>query len=189
MPIIDIGIAATADDGHRDDNPGFTTASLQAGQNTALVRFTFFRFDAVTIPNPARIDVAHIVLEQTGGAAGTVLTNIVGIDEDDHAAPTNNATWVTDHSAHTSASVTWDFAQSASGSVNTPSIVSVIQEIVDRAGWATTQAIGIHIDDDGSADNDWQGWEDFEDAGTAHAVLHVEYEEPSAGRMLLLGVA
>lgn len=189
MPTLDLSPAVTGDDGVRTSG-AFSTSILRSGDVAANDQFAWLRFSGATIPAGASITVAHITLTRTANGAGTVLTNIFGIAEDNHVAPTNEATWVTDHGIHTVAFVAWDFASAATGTHQTPSLVSIIQELVDRPGWVSGNAIGIHIDDDSSVGGVFQTWEDFEAAGTAHAVLHIEYTEASdsAGRLLLLGV-
>jgi hypothetical protein len=145
----------------------------------------WWRFSNVTVSAGATIDVAYLTLTVLSNVLGSVMSNIAAIDEDDHTAPTNQGEWDTDHAAHTTAVVTWDFESvAAPASQQTPSLVAIIQEIIDRAGWASGQAIGIHIDNDGTvADpgNTRQVWVDVE--GTPNeAILHIEYTvvEPTA---------
>lgn len=174
-PTLDRQISAGADDGNRliaADSFSSSTAVTAGDAGAADDTNAWYRFPNITIANAATIDVAHITQTRVAGGSGTVLTNIFAVAEDDHVAPTTGGEWDTDHGIHTSG-ITWDFAQSDTGIHNTPSIVTPIQAIINRGGWATGQAIGIHIDDDGSANSVRQEWDDAE--GTTAASLHIEY--------------
>src|SRR3989344_4825043 len=113
-----------------EDDPGNSTYSYNG----------WFRFTNITIPQGAIISSATLTVRTTTNTfgSGTANTTIRGVDEDNHIAPTNTATWQGDHSIHTSASVTWNFSViDAYNSVLTSSnIASVIQEIVGRPGWS-----------------------------------------------------
>lgn len=175
MPTLDLKPLATADDGSRSDAGVWSGTAVLVGVSGGIVRHSWFRFPAATIPQGATINVAHIILTAVNETGTNVASVIAGVDEDDHAAPTDDATWVTDHGIHTTATVQWDFANIASGTIQTPSLVAIIQEIVNRAGWASGNDIGIHIDDDGTAAANFQTFEDFGAAGTGEAILHIEY--------------
>jgi hypothetical protein len=94
------------------------------------------------------------VLEFDGMGTSTfpydVYSHIYGVDEDNHVAPTTFSEWSTDHSAHTTANVEWNFTPlpNVHDAVVAPDIVSIVQEIVDRTNWVSGNAIGLHIDRD-----------------------------------------
>lgn len=175
MPTLDIGHAANANMGNVNfEDSGFNTL---AAFGTAWLgddgdqQHEWIRFPNVTIPQGAVITVAYVTLSgvTVPSNSGTILSNIFGVDEDDHAAPTSFATWSTDHGLHTTATVVWDFATGAGSTRQTPSLVSIIQEIVDRGGWSSGNAIGIHLDNDGTA-------EDVILSATG-ATLHIEWAD------------
>lgn len=173
MATLEVSPVVTADDGLR---PSFSPNGNPVIGTDGTPRNSWFRFPGVTIPQGSTIDVAYLVINESAAAAGAVLSNLFGIDEDNHVAPINDAGWVTDHALHTSASVAWDFtAANTNADRQSPSIVSIIQEIVDRPGWVSGNAIGIHQDDDGTTSTFRQIWDDVEDANPA--VLHIEYTE------------
>ena len=152
-------IAANADDYfHRtDDSAWFDNTDLFIGDwSPAGNKFhSCFRFDGVTIPNGATITSAVINLRtQVSGKSGTILAKISAVDEDDPAAATNDATCDTDDAARTTAQVDWDFSiiDANDSALQTADFTSVIQELVDRVGWASGQAMLIHIEDDGTND-------------------------------------
>lgn len=186
MATLDVSPVVAGDDGQRNTSgTPFSTVSTRVGQaGDLVVRHAWWRFPGVTIAPGATIDVAHIVLVRIANGAGTVLSNVFGVDEDNHVAPTNAAGWDVDHGIHTTASVAFDFATAASGTHQTPSIVAIIQELVDRVGWASGNAIGIHCDDDGTVSPGNQTWDYVDDATPVPAVLHIEYTEAASDQSL-----
>jgi len=182
-PILDIPITVNADD-NQDDSSTFST-----GFTTGLLGFAFTVnqhlvlawSDGVDVPPGSIIDVAYVtfVADDVGSfVAGSVLSDIFGVDEDDHVPPTTHAQWSTDHGLHTTATTVWDFTAQASGSLQTPSIVGIIQEIIDRAGWASGNRIGLHIDDGGTV-SACQEVAYNEHATLASPILHIEFTPPS----------
>jgi hypothetical protein len=120
------------------------------------------RFTNVTIPPGSVITAAYLTLRARLSESGTAcLTRISAEDVDD--APTfadDLAVFITRWNARTAARVNWDNIPNwtADTNYNSPEIKTVIQEIVDRAGWASGNDIVIF-------------WEDFEDRST-HAVCN-----------------
>jgi len=193
MPTLDRSITTGSDDVEAEPAvSGFepTFEQVWLGNSTAEGIFHgSFRFPNITVPAASTIDVAYITFEAVddfgGGTEGTVSTNIYGVDEDNSAAPTTFAQWSTDHGLHTTAVVTWDFTKDRSGTVVTTSIVSIIQEIIDRGGWASGNAIQVHVDDDGSATDRYQEVAAVEHPSAAAAILHIEYTEAGGGGYLV----
>jgi hypothetical protein len=182
-PTVSVDPTAGSDDGDVEEGIAIYITDTEAwlGNDNPDPISSWRRFPGVTVPNGATIDVAYITqISNTGGYAGSILSNIYGVDEDNHTAPTTLGEWNTDHGIHTTASVAYDFTViNANGtSMQTPSIVSIIQEIVDRGSWASGNAIGIHIDDDGTTTSGvWQLWASYENGSRAPANLHIEYTE------------
>lgn len=115
------------------------------------------RFTNITIPQGATINGAHLTLKAASSYSGTDCnTRISAEDVDD--APTfadDKAAFDARWAARTTARVDWDnIPEWTPGTdYNSPEIKTVIQEIVDRGGWASGQAIVIF-------------WEDYEDRST-----------------------
>lgn len=185
MPTLDLSVAAGADDGHIIDDLAEihpTEQFLFWGMhwlNDDEFAHAWLRFTGGP-PQGATITAAYLELIATDegadeGIGDPILSNIYGIDEDSSAAPTTYAQMVTDHGLHTTAVVAWDFTGLGSGTLTSPSIVSIIQEIVDRPSYDGT--IQLHLDDDGTApagDQRLQCVASFEDA-LAAPLLHIEY--------------
>ena len=109
------------------------------------------RFTNIGIPQGATINSAYLKIKAYNTQSGTVVySNIKGEDVD-------NATQITsqyefDTRERTSAFVAWDNIGGWTYDVwyTSPDIKSVIQEIVDRAEWASGNAMNIFWEDDGS---------------------------------------
>jgi|SaaInlLV_10m_DNA_2_1039722.scaffolds.fasta_scaffold00542_4 hypothetical protein len=107
------------------------------------------RFQSVTIPNAATILTATITgTSEDNSGSNTLRTKVWGIDEDDTGIMTSDPTGRT----KTTASADWDVANPGSGgpTFTSPSLVSIVQEIVDRGGWSSGNSMGFIIDDDSS---------------------------------------
>jgi MSHA biogenesis protein MshQ len=141
-------IQAGADDGYeRVDNTtwyGVQTYEY-VGITGGITWHGGFRWDSVTIPNGATIDSAYLTFYWNGADhyGSTVVLNVQAWDHDD--APqfdnTNRPSTVT----RTTASVSWSVANPGThpATKTSPDIKSVIKEIVDRAGWASGNAINL----------------------------------------------
>ncbi len=116
------------------------------------------RFTNITIPQGATITGAYLTLMAAFTQnAVNVKSRISAEDVDDAITfADDRAAFDTRWGLRTTARVDWDDIESwtAGSSYDSPSIVSVIQEIVDRGGWVGGQDMVIF-------------WDDFEDR-TAH---------------------
>lgn len=110
------------------------------------------RFPSVSIPQGSAISSAVLTLYSYGSNSGTVCkVKIYGNDVDNAVAPTTHAE--AQGLALTSASVSWSGigAWTAGNGYDTPDLSAIIQEIVDRPGWSSGNALQIIIHDDGSS--------------------------------------
>ena len=176
-------IAAGGDDGYVT-TAAFSNAAAYVliGAATAVNTIdAFFRFDNVAIPAGAIITEARVIFHSDRMAkSDTMRTNIAAEDADDPAAPINKAD--VDGRVRTTASVAWDFVTNWITSFDyiTPDISAVIQEVVDRGGWASSNAIIIFVDDDGSDLGAYRGMHSRDASATACASLAVNYTSPGS---------
>lgn len=149
----DASVAAGADDGYIRTGPDdfYNAANLVAG-NWAGVLYDFWcRFDGVTVPAGATIEDVYLTFQawtEGGDGVGTK-TNIYCEAADDPAAPANYGD--ADGRTRTTAFSAWDdydFPDNTND-YDTPSFVTALQEVIDRPGWASGQAIQVFVDDDG----------------------------------------
>lgn len=171
MPTVQIDIVNTDDDVQEAVGIALDNSSVVCGFNSGFgVAFAGgVRFRSVGVPQGATINSATITF-QIDNVTGTPNTTIYGIDVDDVAVwsdPGNLPSAAT----KTTASATGPTA-TGSQQVN---VASIVQEIVDRAGWASGNDMAFAgIDNAGSGDNFWVA-EDLADAGGNEARLDIDY--------------
>jgi len=151
-PAVTFTPAANGDDKHAQGATGnvvdFGTVIIGSTDATEYGDDGIFRFPNVTIPQGATIHNAALILTVYDGYGGAQ-TTIYG-DAADNSAQVSNGT---DYSTRTltSASVAWTLPGSpATNRVNgeediSPNIASIIQEIVNRPGWASGNAISLFV--------------------------------------------
>lgn len=112
--------------------------------NTYYGRYSFyhayFRFVNVGVPQGSTISSAYLILEVPASPAGYPASDgdtfrIAGYDSDDVSQPSTGSDGA--HSLHTSATVDGWQLRSDEGITTSPDIKTIIQEIVDRAGWSS----------------------------------------------------
>lgn len=155
MSTLEISIAAEADDGYLypTTDSFFDSTGVQAilGSDDpgggAREAAGWFRF-VVPIPNSADISTAYMKSYVNSCGAGVHL-KIYAEDQDNPAATSDAADFFA--ATLTTAAVDWDPASTdITGVFNGPEIKTVIQEIVDRAGWASGNAIQLMVRNDAS---------------------------------------
>jgi hypothetical protein len=138
-----------------------------------------FRFQSVAIPAGATIDSAVLQLYMPTAAEDLVYVDIYGEDVDDSAAFTTGSNNISGRTL-TTAKVDWDTANAGAPAwIDSPDISAIIQEIVDRPGWASGQDLAIILDLQSGVDMDVRMWDYTGNAYGARLVL--SYTEAAAG--------
>jgi hypothetical protein len=132
------------------------------------------RFNEVAIPQGASISNAYVQFQVDATASGTTSLTIEG-EATDHAGTFGMATNNISSRSRTSAAVPWapvPWATSgeAGPDQRTPDLAAVIQEIVNRGGWASGNSLVIIITGTGERVAD-----SFDGVPAAAPLLHVEY--------------
>lgn len=169
MATVQVKITDTADDGYEYQSE-LVTGGVAAGFDGSDEAIAFLRFLNVAVPQGATIDSATLTLNITT-VEGTPNTTLYGVDADDAAAfadPGNMPLAAT----KTTASADPDPAGTGSKVIT---ITSIVQEIVNRVGWTSGNAMAfVGVNSAGSGSNYWFA-EDLEEAGTAEATLDITY--------------
>lgn len=146
MPDIHFEPAASADDGFIFTNPSSfnnTEAYSWIGGTTAVrIHEAFTRYRNVTIPAGATIDYAYFDYLIYSGDTGNINLRIYGCDEDNSAAVTSYA----DYNAKTLTTAYTDWTITCPVDydwLDSEEITDIVQEIIDRPGWASGNAIQI----------------------------------------------
>lgn len=160
----------TSDTAFNNDNV-FVLAGADAADKSLNA---FALFDPVNIPNGATIDVAYMVVTARHlGSTGNQNLDVSMEDADDPATPVNVGDL--NGRVHT-AKVAWDDEDFVIDvPENTPSIVTAIQTIVDRVGWASGQAMLGFIFDDDSGTDEFINLYSYDNDPNKVITLHVEW--------------
>lgn len=178
---IDQYIAAGADDAEEasDTTMEITGNDLDLNQTTPAT-YVGLWFDGVSVAQGATITAGHIGFTARGDSSdGTPDMTIDAEDSDDAPAITSTNADISGRTG-TTASVTWSSIPSWSDEVayQTDDISSVIQEIVDRGGWASGNAMLFRFYRDGSGDKRvaWsvEGADGNSKPSTYYPKLHIE---------------
>jgi len=136
------------------------------------------RFLNVTIPKDATILTAKLSLKcVNNGSATTCSVKIYAEDVDDAATFTDESNF--DGRAKTPvAGISWSNIPSwTSGQwYDSPSIVTAIQNVVNRAGWVSGQDMAVLIFDDGSDEGAARFFTSYDEENAGAAKLVITYE-------------
>ena len=141
-------IIAASDDGSEETFPGECSSfPFMFSRNTHFLhrcRFIGLRFAGVTIAQGTPIGSAFIDLRAAFSDSGGASNTIVGQAVDDAAPLTGFNGFSNDISSRvpTTAFKNWSIPNFTNGNTfSTPDIKNIVQEIVDRPGWASGQAM------------------------------------------------
>ena len=188
-------VGASTDDCMRlKSGAGFflTGNAIESGANGA-VNYQYgsgMRFTNITILKGSTIDSAKLTLTDIAGNSGTVCRTRISAEDVDDAITfaDDGAAFDTRWAARTTARVDWDgiAAWTVNLEYDSPEIKTVIQEIIDRDGWASGQDMVIFWDDfddrsdhNSNANREGYAW-DSTPAKTAKLVI--TWTEPVATR-------
>jgi hypothetical protein len=137
-----------------------------------------FRFTSVTVPKGSVITSSYLKAVTYFNIYTTPNLKIAGIDEDNTATMTSDPTGRT----KTTAQIDWDISgDPAEDTVLTsPDIKTIVQEIIDRASWASGNAMGFIISNDGGSEFDTEWFYDYSDDPTKAFYIEINYVAPSA---------
>lgn len=144
--------AVSGDDGHWLGTGQFYGGNIQMylGRSTTSY-YGFVRCPNVTIPQGVTITSAYIrFIAQASDSSTVVNVNIYFNNIDDAIAPTSAAEG---NALACTTAVAWDNIGSWSdgNQYNSPSLVSILQSVVNRTGWSSGNAIQVIIKDNGSS--------------------------------------
>lgn len=167
-------ISASDDDAYETlgGTMSVTANYLSAGYDGYYVGL---RFQNVTIPQGSTINSASFSAYYYTAQAGITVT-IYGNDVDNAGVFTTTSGNISGRTA-TTASVAWNFSIASSAWNTSPDIASIIQEIVDRPGWASGNAICILALETGTTN--FGRWEAWDYTGTNHATITINYSPPT----------
>ncbi len=171
-PTINAEISYNIDDAATTIDTIFDTSSanLVAGTHAYGDNWVGFRFRNIIIPNAAVITTATLGV-YVNNDNGSAHLDVYGDDQDD--ADTWSSGEVKGH-ATTTAVTAFDNPGTGSKSID---VTAQVQEIVDRAGWVSGNAMRFSIRYAGGGGTNYIGLDAREKSGSNHATLSIEYED------------
>jgi hypothetical protein len=168
-------VKASADDAEQ----GSSSTNLTSTDLELLVDSTLqtvgLRFAGVTVPRGATITKAYVQFTADRSTSSAVTLTVNGQAADNAAAFTTSSNSVSSR-PRTTVKVVWPPAAWSSGTrgpaQQTPNLSGVVQEIVNRAGWVSGNAIAVVISGSGTASRVATS---FDGSGAAAPALHVEW--------------
>jgi len=178
LPTINIYINSSANDGEWFSNGDFDNYNTWAnvGKTTSVRRASaFLRFTNVNIPQGATILNAYLVLPaRYSNSSTTVNLKIYGNDVDNAVAPTS---YSEAEALVLTSGVEWNNVGpwTQDSWYYSPSVVSIIQQIVNRAGWVSGNALMIIIKDNDSSGYAYRPIKTYDYDGVNRPRLTIEY--------------
>lgn len=170
-----------------NNNDSSSINSLNFYVNTTIIGYDGSRYQAglrytnVTIPKNSTINSATIDVKAQGNSnSRTCVIYAVASD--------NTAVWDSsnrpDNASRTTASVSWSVPTFSTGTTyTTPDIKSVIQEVVNRAGWSSGNALSVLII---TADSNTPAKQitDYNDDPASAAIITIDYTPAASNHFL-----
>ena len=173
---------ANADSGKIYWGSGFSTGEIQLGRDLNQPASGFCRFPSVNIAPGKKIRHAYVKLYLKSVRNESINLTIDGNDVDNATAPTSYAEF--NSLVHTTASVqysTGSFGGNSNESVNDlvtiVDIAPVVQEIIDRAGWSSGNAITIIFNGDSGNNPRYCEFHSYESSNTYCPELIIAYDD------------
>lgn len=158
-------ISQSSDDAD-ESTLSLTSSDMDIAQSAVALRFT-----QLAIPQGATIATAYIEFTAEANKSGSYSVTVEGVDVDDAStfSASQNLSLLTrtTENATMSGSTSWTLDET----YNSPSLVDIVQEIVDRSGWASNNDMAFIINT-GSGDRDAYS---YDNDPTKAAKLVVEY--------------
>lgn len=161
-----------------DDGYAYSTTFNNSDARVLIGRIadptrSFFRMQNVTIPRGSLINSATVTIKANGDRGDNINIYVAASAEDNAAAPANY-TEVLGKTLTTAKSSLWSFTTSGTSTHTSPSLTSVIQEIVNRSGWNSGNSLLLIFYDNG-ANNDYSYIYSYEGSSTNCATLTIDY--------------
>lgn len=182
MTILNRQVAASEDDAFENSSGVVTLNATAVGILDIANEWGIFRFQNVTIPQGSTITSAIFEGMPNDAANDEPNCPMFCEDVDNSAQPTTGANDISSR-ARTTATVTWNSADlGADGSTffAAPDIAALVQEVIDRPGWVSGNALSVIIQSAGDAARDLalQAW----DTNPAQAAkLTIDYTAAGGG--------
>jgi Tfp pilus assembly protein FimT len=166
---ISVSVSQSSDDAD-ESTTSITSSDLDFAQSTVAVRF-----NNLDIPQGANIVTAYIEFTAEANKSGNYAFTVEGVDVDNVSTFSNGQNLNSLARTSASANMSGDENWVAESKYNSPSLTTIVQEIVNRSGWDPTNSMAF-IFNTGSGDRDAYSYDN--NAGKAPRLV-IEYEPSS----------
>jgi hypothetical protein len=147
-------VTAGVDDGYsKHDGSSFGNSGNSGffGDIASVSWRAFFRVDNVTVPTESTITSAILRIRCSTTTSSTTVNVLVHCEAADDPATPSDGTDLIGRSLTTGTA--WSAVESMTGGsyYDSPDILDEVQEVIDRGGWSSGQALIIHVLDNGSS--------------------------------------
>lgn len=137
-----IGDSEEADDGTGFDS-GSNFITIEASVTASIRKNSAFRFTNVVVPNGIKIISAVMYIQAVDTIDDDMSATIYGENVDDSVDFTTNPK--ISNRQKTDATISWDIDSAGTDTIVSPDISTIIQEIINRAGWVSGNAITMIV--------------------------------------------
>ena len=183
MTTLDLQVSASTDDAYERGNGTFddtaTTIRVTSNSNSSNQFHGACRWDNVTVPAGATIDTAYIEMYVDTTGADDPNFTLYGNDEDDPGA-------ITDILGLTQTTASASYVTTGTGAGwygSGVEIKTIIQDIIDRAGWASGNAIVLIMWANSDTTENFI-FQSYDGTPSNAAKLHIEYTAAATGSMV-----
>ena len=172
-------VLAGADDGYWAGSWSNNSSSGGIGANFfGNDVYSAWRFNNVTIPQGAVITSAVLTLKASETKSDNITFKVFGIDEDDTADFSSDP----GGRSKTTANADWNINGQTIETEYTKDVTAIVQEIIDRGGWASGNDLGLITQNNGSANDKIGRFYSYDGASGKAALLEITYgtDSPSA---------
>ena len=173
-----ISVAASSDDAYQFLAGQTMTIDGTSHLSDATIEYFGLRFLSVTAPQGAAITSAYITA-YFNSATLDEPQHLVWADDIDDAVTYTTTAGDIENRADTTATATWGDCTSLGGaaaSYNSPSLASIVQEVVDRGSWAANNSMAFTIqgNTNGACDMQISMWDHATDAEPSFTYSYVD---------------
>ncbi|MCG3204080.1 MAG: hypothetical protein KCHDKBKB_00783 [Elusimicrobia bacterium] len=129
------------------NNVSLTSSDYEIPADGGTSQYIGLRFQNITIPKGATIQSAYLRFAGDSDLSGTEVTPIIyGEDADSSSTFTTTNSDISNRTL-TTASTNWPISSSTHMAItSTPDIKTIVQEVIDRAGWSSGNNISFIVD-------------------------------------------
>lgn len=171
MTTLNVHVSTSASDGYQTAIGGGCSITPTTLDNLSVANYWATRFANTTIPKDAVIVSATVSIDVYSTKYPTINTVIWGEAANNSAAITTAVNNITNRTK-TSASTAWSTTVGTTGFATSPDISAQIQEIVNRASWASGNALTLLWYNDVAGNVSISSWDN---ANTNEPYLDVVY--------------